>query len=304
VTYPQATTAGDQLIGAVVVDGGRTVTGVTDGTNAYTSAVTVANGNTRVAVYYFNGSSTAMAAASTLTFTFSGAGNSACAFYGIKDLKTAAVLDVTASNTGATAAVTTGTTAGTAQNTELVMSFVGSPSNPSVTPASGTVGLTTVSQSTNVTLGGSALIQQATSTQAGTLTLGSAQAWASVIVTFKANVGNLTSGQRAFQLPPTYLSTLAQTPYLKWTAPLLPTGTVNVRLGAAVVCTADGNTDDPAFNAPSYATTAVNASSTGVVTQTAPGNLTLTGCAAGNIEHLQVIRNRYDAATPTPGTCT
>jgi hypothetical protein len=57
VTYPQATMAGDQLIGAVVVDGGRTVTGVTDGTNAYTSAVTVANGNTRVAVYYFNGSS-------------------------------------------------------------------------------------------------------------------------------------------------------------------------------------------------------------------------------------------------------
>jgi hypothetical protein len=76
---------------------------------------------------------------------------------------------------------------------------------------------------------------------------------------------------------------------------------VNVRLGAAVVCTADGNTDDPAFNAPLYATTAVNASSTGVVTQTAPGNLTLTGCAAGNIEHLQVIRNRYDSNDTYPG---
>lgn len=295
VTYPQATIAGDLLLGFTMLDGTKTVTGVTDGTNAYTQATTVTSGVYRLSVYYFNGSSTAMAASSTLTFTFSAAANSVCGFLAYKDIKTAALLDVTATNSGSGTAVTTGTTAGTAQNTELVVSFVGSASNPSVTFNSGNVGHTTVSQSTNVTGSSQGRIQQATSTQSEAFTLGAANTWLSSIVTFKANVGNLTAGQRAFQLPPTYLSTIAQTPFLKWQAPLLPTGTVNVRLGAAVVCTADGSTDDAVFNAPSYATTAVNASSTGVVTQTAPGNLTLTGCAAGNTEHLQVIRNRYDS---------
>lgn len=296
VTYPQATAAGDLLLGYTMLDGTKTVTGVTDGTNGYTAANTVTSGVYRLSVYYFNGNSTAMAASSTLTFTFSAAANSVCGFLAYKDIKTAAQLDVTATNTGLGAAVTTGTTAGTAQNAELVVSFAGWASNAAVTFNAGNVGHTTVAQSTNVSGSSQGRIQQATSTQSDSFTLGGPGAtWLSSIVTFKANVGNLTAGQRSFQLPPTYLSTISQTPFLKWQAPLLPTGTVNVRLGAAVVCTADGNTDDPAFNAPSYATTAVNASSAGVVTQTAPGNLTLTGCAAGNTEHLQVIRNRYDA---------
>lgn len=293
-TYPSATLAGDLLVAGVVVDGGKTVTGVTDGTNAYTKATSIANGNTDLEVWYFNGNSTAMAASSTLTVTLSAAANCAIDWLEYRDVKTSGQLDVTATNTGTGTAVTTGTTAGTAQNTELVLSFVGSPSNPSVGFQNGTTGHSTVSQSTNVTASSQGLIQQATSTQAGSFTLGSSQAWASAIVTFKANVASSVSAQRQFVLPPNYVSSIAMNAPLKWQSSLVPTGTIQVKLGAQVVCTQDGSTDDPAFLAATTATPSVPSSTGNVVTTTTLNALTTTGCAPSNLMHFQVQRLRYD----------
>jgi hypothetical protein len=185
-TYPVATTAGNLLEVEVGVDGTKTVTGITDGTNVYSRATSVTNGNTTLEIWYYNGSSTSMAAATTLTVTLSAAANCALDWKEYAGIKTSGILDVTASNTGTGTAVTSGTTAGTAQNTELVLVAVASPSNPSVTGASGFVKHTTVSQSTNVTVASEGLVQQATATQSGNFTLGSSQAWASAVVTFKA----------------------------------------------------------------------------------------------------------------------
>jgi hypothetical protein len=300
-TYPAATTAGNLLVVEIGVDGGKTVTGVTDGTNAYTKAINVTNGNTDLEIWYFNGSSTGMAAASTLTVTLSANANCALDWKEYAGIKTAGILDVTASNTGTSTAVTSGTTAGTAQNTELVLVAVASPSNPSVAGASGFVKHTTVSQSTNVTVASEGLVQQATATQSGTFTLGSSQAWAAAVVTFKANVVGSITAQRQFRLPSTFLGTMPVNADILWQAPLQPIGTVNVKLGAQVGCTVPGNTDDPSFNTISSASALVNATSANILTDTAFTGLTTTGCAGGNLLHFQIVRQRYDPADTYEG---
>jgi hypothetical protein len=301
LTYPAATSAGDGLVLVIAADTSRTVSSVSDGTNAYSLAIAKTSGTFDLEVWYFNGNSTAMAAGSTLTITLSGNGNAAFDWFAYKDLKIASVLDVTASANGTGTAVTTGTTAGTAQNTELILAAFGASGNPTATPGNGTVAHSTVSQSTNVTVGSSGMIQQATSTQAGTFTLSASSTWAGVIVAFKAQVASSIVAQRQFRLPSTYLSAIPMNADIVWQAPAAPTGTVNVKLGAQVACTAPGSTDDPTFNTVASATALVNATSANVITDTPLNAITTTGCAAGNFLHYQVLRQRYDAADTYEG---
>lgn len=299
--YPAATSAGDLLLVVIAVDGSKTVSSVSDGTNAYTKATSITNGTTDLEVWYFNGNSTGMAASSTLTITVSAQANIAADWFAYKDIKTTAPLDVTATNSGTSTSPTTGTTAGTAQATELVIAAVASPSNPAVTFASGWVGHSTVSQSTNITVSSEGLIQQALATESGSFTLNSSLAWASAVVTFKANVGATTSAQRQILLPSTYVSSLAINAPIKWQAPLLPTGTVNTKLGAALACVADGSTDDPSFNAATTATVAVPNSTANTLTTTNLNGLTATGCVASSILHFQIQRLRYDPSDTYEG---
>lgn len=294
-TYPAATTAGNLLVATVGVDGGKTVSGCTDGTNAYTKAISIANGNTDLEIWYFNGNSTSKAAATTLTCTLSANANAAIDWKEYNGLLTAAILDVTASNTATSTAVTTGTTAGTAQNTELVIAAVASPSNPTVTAASGWVKHTTVSQSTNVTIADAGKIQQATAAQSGAFTLSSSLAWASAIATFKVSVASDAQAQRTWRIPSYYRSTDAVNSVINWQNQLQATGTINTQLGAAVVCTAAGTSDDPAFNADTSATALVSASATNIVTETPLNALTTTGCTASSLMHLRIKRLRYNA---------
>lgn len=295
VTYPLATSSGDLLVGYAVVDSSRTVTGATDGTNAYVLGKAKTNGTLDLEVWYAEGS-TGMAASSTLTFTFTGNGNSVCGFMAYQDAKAAGALDVTASNSGTGTAVTTGATAGTAQNTELVFSAVGSPGAPSVTFQSGTTGHAVVSQAANVTGSSEGVIAQAAGGQSGSFTLGSPQSWAAVVLAFKAEVGGTTTAQRHFMFPPSFQSGIAANAPIKWQAPLVPTGPVTVKLGAALVCSVDGTTDDPAFNATTSSTATVNASGANIVTQTLLNGLDATGCAPNTTIHYKIQRLRYEPA--------
>lgn len=299
-TYPATTTAGHLLEVEIAVDTSRTISGVTDGTNAYTRAIAIANGTTNLEIWYFNGNSASKAAGTTLTATLSAAGNCALDWKEYDGILTASALDVTASGTGSSTAVSTGTTAGTFQNTELVLAAVASPSNPSVTATSGFTGHQTVAQSTNVTIFSEGKIQQASGTQTAAITLSTSQAYAAAIVTFKANVASTTSAQRQIALPAYFLNTAPVNSAIKWQTYTAPTGVVNTVLGAAIVCTADGSTDDPPFNAPVFSTVPV--SQTGPVIITTPlVNLPSTGCSPSNLLHYQIQRARYNASDSYEG---
>jgi hypothetical protein len=203
-------------------------------------------------------------------------------------------LDVTASNTATSTAVTTGTTAGTSQNTELVIAAVATPSNPSITTHLGWVKHTTVSQSTNITIADAGLIQQVTTTQSGTFTLGTAQAWASAVATFKVSVAGNAQAQRTWRIPSYYRTADAVNAVVNWQNPLLATGGINVRLSAQVACSAAGNTDDPIFNTSTDVNAAVSGSSTGVLVDTPISALTTTGCTPSSLMHFKILRLRYD----------
>lgn len=300
VTYPQATATNDLIVVYAVVDGSQTVTGVADGTNTLGLGKAKTNGTTDLEVWYLEGTAS-VTAATTMTVTLSGAANSVCGLMTYQDIKTAGALDVTASNSGATTAVTTGTTAGTAQNTELVLSFAGTPGAPSVTFQNGTTGHLTTSQAANVTGSSEGAIAQASGAQSGSFTLGSAQNWASVVLAFKADVGSTTSAQRHWMFPPSFQPGIAANAPIKWQAPLVPTGPVTVKLGAAMVCSVDGTSDDPTFNATTSSTATVNASGANIVTMTQLNSLDATGCANNTTIHYKIMRLRYDPADTYEG---
>jgi hypothetical protein len=300
-TYPAATVAGALLEAEVAVDGAKTVSGCTDGTNAYTKAVSKVNGNLDLEIWYFNGSSTSMAASTTLTCTLSAAANAAINWKAYSGLTVPIALDVTANNSGTGTAVTTGATAGTAQSSNLVLAAVGALTNPSVAFASGWTGHTTVSQSTNVTVSSEGLIQQVAGTESGSFTLGSSQVWASVVAVFKVNTGYNGAAQRSIALPNFFSSTAPINATIKWQAPQLITGSQNVALAAQVVCTSDGNSDDPGFNTAVTAVTAVNPSAANIMTSTALNSLPASGCASGNLLHLQILRVRTNPADTYEG---
>jgi hypothetical protein len=301
-TYPAATGAGNLLFATIAFDGTHTITGCTDGTNAYTQAKHVANGALSVDVWYFAGTPTSMPAGTTLTCTFSVASNGAIIWHEYTGNTGPAASDVTASNTGSGTAVTTGTTAGLAQAVELSLAFGGALTNPSMVNAgAGYTDHGKVSQSTNVTVDDAGIVTQASGGQSGSFTLGSSQTWAAGIVTFKASAGASTSAQQHFGLPAQFNAAAAINSTIKWQVPAIPTGTVNAVIGAQLACSPDGGTDDPAFNAASSATVIVPTTAANTLTTTPLGPLTATGCASGSSLHYQIFRNRYSASDTYEG---
>lgn len=291
-TYPSATTTGQLLVAEVAVDGGKTVAGITDTTNAYTLAKAQANGNFDVEIWYFNGNSTGMPAGTTLTVTLSGVANCSFSWQAYSDALTAAMLDKVAGNTGTGTAVTTGNTVGTTQNVELVLAAVAAATNPTITAGTGFSPHPGVTQAT-VSMASEGKIQQTTAVQSGTFTLGSSQIWAAAIATFKANVGQAASAFRSFTLPTTYRAADPATATIKWQAPLLAIGSVTTHLNAFVVCTADGSTDDNVFNAPASAAAPVPTTAANTLTSTILTPLVTTGCNASNQMHFAIQRDRY-----------
>jgi len=305
LTYPATTVAGNLLEVEIAVDGSKTVSTVSDGTNSYTKAVSKTQGALDVEIWYVASTSTAKNAGTTLTVTYSGGTpNSVIHWKEYAGVVTGDSLDRTtsSSNSGSTA-VSTGTTVGTAQNNELVLGVVGAVGVATITGEDGWTPHGQVNDNTDVSLMSQGLIQQATSTQVSTFTLGSSEPWAAVIATFKANVDSTNVAQAAhtWQLPSTYTAALRGIDSgWYWMTPTAPLGTANVNLGAQVVCTASGATDDPDFLA--LNSTAVAVPTTALkVTKTDLTSLTATGCAANSILHLQLLRQRYDSTDTYEG---
>lgn len=304
IPYPAATTAGDLLEVECAADGTHTISGATDGTNAYSKAKGVTNGATDVEIWYFNGNSTSMGAATNLTVTFTGSSDTACNWHEYAGIVTSSALDITSSNTGSGNIVTTGTTAGTGQNTELVLAAVGSPSNPAVTGQPGYVLHAVTPSASNVTVSSEGLVQQQASIQSGKFFLSTIQNWASVLATFKINVQGNVQAQRSIVLPQYFLPNVAVNSFIKYQTPIFPVANgsnPNIALSAAIVCTADGSTDDPAFNTSVTATPVVPASSANTLATTPLLALPSTGCAPGNVMHLQIQRLRYNVADSFEG---
>lgn len=289
------------------VDGGKTVSSgspPTDGTNAYTKAVSKTNGNLDLEIWYFNGDTVPVGAGGTLTVTLSASANSACRWRQYDNIKVASMLDRTASNSGTGTAVTSGNTLSTSQNIELVLAAVASASNPTITPQDGFSGHTAVSQATNLTVYSEGKIQQTAGIQSGAFTLSGSQDWASAVATFIVNAdsncqGPLrlcynTAAQRHVALPDWFLPNERINGKMKWRTTQTPTGTVNVKFGATIACTADGSSDDPGYNPSTEAVTPVS-NTPSVITTTAFNSLNKTGCAPGSLLHYQVYRMRYAA---------
>lgn len=294
LTYNAATQTGDLLAVAAVVDGGKTVTGVTDGVNAYTLAAAKTNGNLDLELWYFNGNSTSRPATTTLTVTLSAAANCALNWTEYMGILTAGMLDVTASANGTGTSVTTGTTAGTAQAKELALAVVGTVGGPAIGPAAGWVQHTGVLQGTNLALNSQGQVFQATQTASSTFALSTSSAWASLIATFKVNVGGPVTAQRHIVLPSTFLAATPINSHIKYQAgQFASNGPASAVLGASLMCTSDGNTDDSVFNTATTATANINPSGVNLVSDQALNALTATGCAPGNMLHYQIQRNRY-----------
>lgn len=295
VTYTAATTTGNLLVAEIAFDATRTITGCTDTTNAYTQAFHSTNGALSVDLWYFNGNSTGKAAASTLTCTFSANAAAAIVWHEYAGSLTAAILDKTATGSGSGTSVATGTTAATTQAVELVIPVVGVlAAAPTIASANGTTQHTVKAQATSVEVNSSGYIQQATGAQSSTFTLGTASTWAAGIATFKANVASAAIAQTQYGLPASFLSATAINASIRYESPQAPTGTANAILGAAVSCTADGATDDPAFNTATTSTTVVP-SAIKAVTTLALASLTSTGCTNATAQqlHFQISRQRY-----------
>ena len=304
VPYPAATATGDLLEVECAADGTHTISGVTDGTNAYSKAKGVTNGSTDVEIWYFNGNSTSMPAATNVTVTFTGSSDTACTWHEYAGIVTSSALDITSSNTGSGNIATTGTTAGTGQNTELVLAAVASPTATSIGGQPGYVLHAVTSSASNITVSSEGLVQQQASIQSGKFFLGSIQNWASVLATFKINVAGNVQAQRSITLPQYFLPNVPVNVFWKWQAPIFPVanGSIpDIALSAAIVCSADGSTDDPAFNSSVIATTAVPGSSANTLATTPLLALPSTGCAPGNVMHLQIQRLRYNLADQFEG---
>lgn len=293
-TYPAALTTGDMLVLSVAFNATTTITGCTDGTNAYTQVKHIANGALSLDIWVFHNATT-KAAGTTLTCTFSVAATSALKWHEYL-VPGPTSTDVSASNTGTGTAVTTGTTASTTQATELVFAAAGDLAAPTlIANSTGYSDHTVLNNSTTVQVDDAGIIQQTIAGQSAGFTLGSSQSWASAIATFKVTNASSAIGQRTIALPGFFNASAAVNSSIKWVAQIAPIGTTNVVLGAAMVCTADGSTDDPAFNADTTATVAVPTSAANVPTSTAL-NALAGSCAAGNTLHFQIKRLRYNAS--------
>lgn len=305
VTYPAATGTGDLLIAHVMVDTSRTITGCTDGTNAYTQALHVANGTVALDFWYFNGSAATKTAGTTLTCTLSAAGNAAISWfeYSGNSVTPGAIIAGSATNTGTGTAVFTGTTAPIDGEALLLPAYGSTASGSPTAVGNGPYAVHTVSrQSTNVQTQsqGTLLIHNGFAIgQGGGFTLSGSQTWAAGIVA----IAPLTTtpvditAQRTILLPPTFTTT--GTDFLAVLNIQFPTPTAvglpgQAHFGVSAVCTAPGSTDDPAFNATANVFTLSSSSSSNLVTNNSPaaGTFSSAGCAAGSLLHLRIHRIR------------
>lgn len=296
-TYPNATIGGngDMLVLSVAFNATTTITGCTDGTNAYSQAKHVANGALSLDIWVFHNATT-KPAGTTLTCTFSAAASGALKWHEYIAPNPTST-DVSASNTGTSTTASTGTTASTAQATELVFAAAGDLAAPTLVPAgAGYADHTVVNNSTTVQVDDAGIIQQAIATQSTTFTLGTSQAWAAAIVAFKAANGSAAVAQRTIVLPSFFNASQAVNSIIEWSSPLVAIGTSNVMLGGQVACTGQGTTDDPTFNTVTSLSSAAGQSAANTTAQVTLSGLTITGCVAGNILHYQISRQRYNAS--------
>lgn len=292
-TYPAAITAGDLLTISVGFNSTTTITGCTDGTNAYTQAKHVANGALSLDIWVFHNAST-KAAGTTLTCTFSVAATSALIWHEYMVPGTTST-DVTASATGTSTTPGTGTTASTAQATELLLAAdadLAAPTN--VVTTSGYTDHGVKNSGTTVQVDEAGIIQQGIAGQSAAFVLGSSQAWAGAIVAIKVTNAATVTAQRTVVLPAFFNSAQAINAAIKWVVPNAPVGTSNVQLGAAIVCDADGNTDDPAYNAATTATAGVSTTAANLLINTPLNSLAAGSCGVGQTMHVQIQRLRYN----------
>lgn len=292
LTYPKTILGGngDLLVAAVTFNATTTITGCTDGTNAYTQAKHVANGALSVDIWYF-ANPTTKPAGTTLTCTFAGAATGALQWAEYQVPGGAAVsLDQTASNTGTGTAITTGTTSPLTQATELIFGVGGNISNASVgVTTSGLTDHVNVISNAISSQDSGGLISQATTGTSLSLTNGNSVAWAGAIATFKATQGTFAIAEQSMVLPSTWNSAVAINGSLKLMTTNPSVGSPTAQLGMALVCVADNNTDDPIFNPLSSGSLTISNLSNVPQTVSFTG-INDNGCVAGQTLHLQVQR--------------
>lgn len=288
-TYPATTVANDLLIAVVGVYGTQTVSGCTDGTNAYTKANNVTNGSAVGAEIWYFLASTSKTAGTTLTCTLSGAQNSTLNWMEYSGAGSPAIFDKSGNGTGSGTAVLVSTSAITTQATELVIPAFAGVGNLTATGQSGAVMHSLKNQSTNGTSGSEGFIIQATTTQSGTFTLGSSAAWAAVIATFKVPSIVPIQGQKTVMLPADFNPASTVSARLAWQSPSGTVANANVAWSVALACTPFGSTDDPVFNA---ATTVISptTSTAATVQEVNLTPLTVGSCAGGQLAHFTVQR--------------
>lgn len=302
-TYPAATVTGDLLIASVVVDSFRTVSGCTDGTNAYTKAVSIANGAVDFEWWYFNGSSTTKTAGTTLTCTLSAAGNAAISWleYSGNATTPGAIIGVTATATGTSTSVATGIT--TIDGNALILSGYGSGATGTPTSVSGGIPHTLARQSTNVQTQSQGVIQPFLGLAVARqyfFTLGITQTWAGATVTILPTGSSFPdiTAQRTVLLPPSFTTT--GTDFLVTLSLQFPDKSElaggAAEVGVSLACSSIGNLDDPAFNTITKVPVVINATTPSVLINVpiGPGTLSSAGCAAGNLLHIRVHRVRTD----------
>lgn len=98
------------------------------------------------------------------------------------------------------------------------------------------------------------------------------------------------SAQTSFALPSGWTGTLAAK--IKWLSAIT---TGNVFWQVSAICVADAETDDPAFNTASTVADAAKGT-TNQTNDAAIASVTVTGCAAGELMHLKIARDRTDGS--------
>lgn len=112
-----------------------------------------------------------------------------------------------------------------------------------------------------------------------------------------ADGANTLSMQRTLMLPSDWTSTIDVT--LKWFTSA--TSATNVVWQVATSCVADAETDDPSWNTASTVTDATKGT-TNQTNDASITSLTVTGCAAGELMHLKVLRDPTHASDDLAAT--
>lgn len=178
-------TAGDGLI-ALIALGSATamVSSVTDSRgNIWSKAIGTQAQSRDAEIWY---ALNAAAGATTVTLNLSASVAAALETIEASSIATSATLDRTANMSGSSKSPATGTTAATAQASELAIGFVttGSLSAPSSGPTNSFTALTNIT--TNVSLFGAYQVEGSIGTFSTGWTLGTTTGWNGVIATFKA----------------------------------------------------------------------------------------------------------------------